>query len=157
MVVSCACLAPLPTTTPLFSCISAAHLLFQVLPHSVSTTYQGAVEPESSTEEAIFRRARGFAPPLTSSLPFRSSSYNLNPTPLYYSFVSFLPPFPFSHSNVFYHSVLNKITPEKFDSLVRQLLDVGITNEQILRGIIALLFEKALTEPHFSPLYAQVR
>lgn len=52
--------------------------------------------------------------------------------------------------------ILNKITPEKFDTLVHQLVNVGIDNEPILQGIIELLFEKALDEPHFSSLYAQV-
>jgi hypothetical protein len=52
-------------------------------------------------------------------------------------------------------SILNKITPETFDNLVVQLLE-GIDNERILPRIISLLFEKALDEPHYSSLYAQV-
>ena len=51
---------------------------------------------------------------------------------------------------------MNKITPETFESLVRQLSDVGITNEQLLKDVIAELFQKSLGEPHFSSLYAQV-
>lgn len=52
--------------------------------------------------------------------------------------------------------ILNKITPETFDTLSRQLLDVGIDNERVLQDIILVLFEKALKEPHFSSLYAEV-
>lgn len=52
--------------------------------------------------------------------------------------------------------ILNKITPETFDTLVRQLLDVGTDNERCLQDVIFVLFEKALKEPHFSGLYANV-
>lgn len=52
--------------------------------------------------------------------------------------------------------ILNKLTIEKFDSLVDQLLNVGISNENILRGIIILLYEKALDETKFASMYAQV-
>eukprot|EP01135_Chromosphaera_perkinsii_P011543 Nk52_evm1s2438 gene=Nk52_evmTU1s2438 len=51
--------------------------------------------------------------------------------------------------------ILNKLTPEKFDKLTDQLVNVGIYNVNILRGVIILLFEKALDEPHYSSLYAQ--
>eukprot|EP00050_Salpingoeca_kvevrii_P011525 m.16043 g.16043 ORF g.16043 m.16043 type:complete len:804 (-) comp3471_c0_seq1:1830-4241(-) len=52
--------------------------------------------------------------------------------------------------------ILNKLTPEKLDSLTTQLCNVGITTESLLRGVILLLFEKALDEPNFCPVYAQV-
>ena len=53
-------------------------------------------------------------------------------------------------------SILNKLTIEKFDRLVPQLYDVGIESETTLKGIILLVFEKALDEPNFSAMYAQV-
>lgn len=53
-------------------------------------------------------------------------------------------------------SILNKITPEKFDKLGLELLNVGINSQVILRGIILLIFEKALDEPKYSSLYAQL-
>jgi len=37
-----------------------------------------------------------------------------------------------------------------------RLLRVGIFSENVLRGIIFLLFEKAIREPRYCPMYAQV-
>ncbi|KAF2316998.1 hypothetical protein GH714_010095 [Hevea brasiliensis] len=52
--------------------------------------------------------------------------------------------------------ILNKLTPEKFDLLKGQLIDSGITSADILEGVIQLLFEKAVLEPTFCPMYAQL-
>uniref|UniRef100_A0A0L8G7H1 MIF4G domain-containing protein n=1 Tax=Octopus bimaculoides TaxID=37653 RepID=A0A0L8G7H1_OCTBM len=52
--------------------------------------------------------------------------------------------------------ILNKLTPEKFDKLSLELLNVGIDSQLILKGIILLIFEKALDEPKYSSLYAQL-
>ncbi|KAL8614445.1 hypothetical protein ACOMHN_007781 [Nucella lapillus] len=52
--------------------------------------------------------------------------------------------------------ILNKLTPEKFDKLSLELLNVGIDNPPVLKGIILLVFEKALEEPKYSKLYAQL-
>ncbi len=40
---------------------------------------------------------------------------------------------------LFNSSILNKLTPEKFDKLSLELLNVGITNQIILKGIILLV------------------
>jgi len=53
-------------------------------------------------------------------------------------------------------AILNKLTPEKFDKLSLELLNVGIETQVILKGIILLIFEKALEEPKYSSLYAQL-
>ncbi|XVE97324.1 hypothetical protein REPUB_Repub03eG0009800 [Reevesia pubescens] len=50
--------------------------------------------------------------------------------------------------------ILNKLTPEKFDVLKGQLIDSGITTPDILKGVISLLFDKAVLEPTFCPMYA---
>ncbi|XP_031378339.1 eukaryotic translation initiation factor-like isoform X2 [Punica granatum] len=50
--------------------------------------------------------------------------------------------------------ILNKLTPEKFDLLKGQLIDSGITAADILEGVIQLIFEKAVLEPTFCPMYA---
>ncbi|OVA11030.1 MIF4G-like [Macleaya cordata] len=50
--------------------------------------------------------------------------------------------------------ILNKLTPEKFDLLKGQLIDSGITTPDILKGVISLIFEKAVLEPTFCPMYA---
>lgn len=52
--------------------------------------------------------------------------------------------------------ILNKLAPEKFDKLSLELLNVGISSHLVLKGIILLIFEKALDEPKYSPLYAQL-
>ncbi|XP_022131330.1 eukaryotic translation initiation factor-like [Momordica charantia] len=50
--------------------------------------------------------------------------------------------------------ILNKLTPEKFDVLKGQLIDSGITTADILKDVISLIFEKAVFEPTFCPMYA---
>ncbi|KAG5225901.1 MIF4G domain-containing family protein [Salix suchowensis] len=52
--------------------------------------------------------------------------------------------------------ILNKLTPEKFDVLKGQLIDSGITSTDILKGVISLIFDKAVLEPTFCPMYAQL-
>lgn len=50
--------------------------------------------------------------------------------------------------------ILNKLTPEKFDLLKGQLVDSGITSADILKDVITLIFDKAVLEPTFCPMYA---
>ncbi|XP_008220656.1 PREDICTED: eukaryotic translation initiation factor-like [Prunus mume] len=50
--------------------------------------------------------------------------------------------------------ILNKLTPEKFDVLKGQLIDSGITTPDILKDVIFLIFDKAVLEPTFCPMYA---
>ncbi|CAL9050886.1 unnamed protein product [Musa banksii] len=52
--------------------------------------------------------------------------------------------------------ILNKLTPEKFDILKGQLIDAGITTPDILKDVITLIFDKAVFEPTFCPMYAQL-
>ncbi|KHN14133.1 Eukaryotic initiation factor iso-4F subunit p82-34 [Glycine soja] len=52
--------------------------------------------------------------------------------------------------------ILNKLTPEKFDLRKGQLIDSGITSADILKGVISLIFDKAVLEPTFCPMYAQL-
>lgn len=52
--------------------------------------------------------------------------------------------------------ILNKLSPEKFDKLSLELLNVGIESQVILKGIILLIFEKALDEPKYSSVYAKL-
>ena len=53
------------------------------------------------------------------------------------------------------NSILNKLTPEKFDTLLDQVLGLKLTNVGLLRDVVTAIFEKALAEPTFSPTYAQ--
>ena len=51
--------------------------------------------------------------------------------------------------------VLNKLTPEKFDRLLAQLLD-NVKSAEILHGTISLVFENAVAQPTFVGLYAML-
>jgi len=54
------------------------------------------------------------------------------------------------------NSLLNKLTPEKFDSLFEQFVKLRVDeNESKLRDAANAVFEKALSEPDFSPIYAR--
>lgn len=55
-----------------------------------------------------------------------------------------------------YKSILNKLTPEKFDVLIMRAdaLAPKITSVELLSGVVSSVFEKALLEPHFCPTYA---
>lgn len=52
--------------------------------------------------------------------------------------------------------ILNKLTPEKFNTLVSQLRTLNIDSPRKLGGIIELIFEKAVDEPNFASAYAQM-
>lgn len=52
--------------------------------------------------------------------------------------------------------ILNKLTPEKFKKLSDDLLRIDLESSVILRGVIYLIFEKALDEPKYSSMYAQL-
>ncbi|KAA3468370.1 eukaryotic translation initiation factor [Gossypium australe] len=51
--------------------------------------------------------------------------------------------------------ILNKLTPEKYDLLKGQLIDSGITSADILKEVISIIFDKAVLEPTFCPMYAR--
>lgn len=52
--------------------------------------------------------------------------------------------------------ILNKLTPEKFQPLSDDLLSLNLNSKKILLGAIHLIFEKALDEPKYSSMYAQL-
>lgn len=51
--------------------------------------------------------------------------------------------------------ILNKLTPEKFERLLNQLLEV-ITTSDILKHTITLVFENAVAQPTFCAMYADL-
>lgn len=53
-----------------------------------------------------------------------------------------------------FRGILNKLTPEKFDTLLDKLKTLEINNQKRLQGVIDLVFEKAIDEPNFSVAYA---
>lgn len=53
-------------------------------------------------------------------------------------------------------SILNKLTPQKFQDLMKQVQELTIDTEDRLKGAIDLIFEKAILEPSFSVAYANM-
>uniref|UniRef100_A0A4W3HXD9 Eukaryotic translation initiation factor 4 gamma 1 n=1 Tax=Callorhinchus milii TaxID=7868 RepID=A0A4W3HXD9_CALMI len=53
-------------------------------------------------------------------------------------------------------SILNKLTPQMFQQLMKQVADLTIDTEERLKGVIDLVFEKAISEPNFSVAYANM-
>ena len=53
-------------------------------------------------------------------------------------------------------SILNKLCPQKFDTLVAQFNELVIDTEEKLTKVMHLVFEKAITEPWFSVDYAKM-
>jgi translation initiation factor 4G len=60
-------------------------------------------------------------------------------------------------SNRRVRGILNKITPEKFEKLIADILNIiGQGSNVVFKGVIVLIFEKALDEPKYSSMYAQL-
>jgi translation initiation factor 4G len=51
--------------------------------------------------------------------------------------------------------ILNKLTPEKFERLLEQLLSV-VTSAELLKSTITLVFENAVAQPTFCAMYADL-
>uniref|UniRef100_A0A8C5EKQ3 MIF4G domain-containing protein n=1 Tax=Gouania willdenowi TaxID=441366 RepID=A0A8C5EKQ3_GOUWI len=55
-----------------------------------------------------------------------------------------------------FRSILNKLTPQKFEKLMTQVQMMAIDTEERLKDVIDLTFEKAIFEPAFSEIYAKM-
>lgn len=53
------------------------------------------------------------------------------------------------------NSILNKLTPEKFETLLEQALQLEIDTKEMLQEVAICVFEKALVEPNFCPTFAK--
>eukprot|EP01036_Dinobryon_divergens_P022184 gene22184-30424_t len=53
-------------------------------------------------------------------------------------------------------SILNKITPQTFEKLSVQMLTLDVSNTAMLDKVIGIIFDKALDEPYFTQLYAEL-
>lgn len=53
-----------------------------------------------------------------------------------------------------FRGILNKLTPQKFDTLLEKVKGLEINTQARLEGVIDLVFEKAIDEPNFSEAYA---
>jgi hypothetical protein len=54
------------------------------------------------------------------------------------------------------NSLLNKVCPEKFTTVVGKLTAIKVNSVEALEIIIELIFKKALSEPHYSETYADL-
>ncbi|GBP96481.1 Eukaryotic translation initiation factor 4 gamma 1 [Eumeta japonica] len=55
-----------------------------------------------------------------------------------------------------FRGILNKLTPQKFDTLMERIKKLEIDTQTRLEGVIDLVFEKAIDEPNFSEAYASM-
>lgn len=62
---------------------------------------------------------------------------------------------PYAQSVRQVKGVLNKLTPEKFERLLQQLLEV-ITTADVLKQTITLVFENAVEQPTYCAMYADL-
>lgn len=53
-------------------------------------------------------------------------------------------------------AILNKVTPQTYDKLLKQLEELELTSDQRLEGMITIIFGKAVDEPSFCSLYANI-
>ena len=53
-------------------------------------------------------------------------------------------------------AILNKLTPEMFEDLFKDIEKVPIKNREALQGTIELIFDKVVDEPHHSSMYAKL-
>ena len=53
-------------------------------------------------------------------------------------------------------AILNKLCPQKFDTLVNQFMELPIDNMEKMTKAMELVFEKALDEPAFAVAYARM-
>ena len=53
-------------------------------------------------------------------------------------------------------SLLNKLTPEKWDRLIPQFLTVTVTRASTLKAIVARIFNKAVMERAFADMYSEL-
>jgi translation initiation factor 4G len=51
---------------------------------------------------------------------------------------------------------LNKLSEENFDSISNKLINIGVISVEALKMVIKLIFEKALLEPKFCKMYAEL-
>ena len=53
-------------------------------------------------------------------------------------------------------AILNKMTPENFDKLSAQLASLEMISSGMLERVVGTLFDKAVDEPHFAVVYAEL-
>lgn len=65
---------------------------------------------------------------------------------------------PNSDSTIDYEvrGILNKITPEKFDKLSQELLNLGLESQDVLKRVLLLILDKALDDYKYCCMYAKL-
>ncbi|KAI9909405.1 hypothetical protein PsorP6_014734 [Peronosclerospora sorghi] len=54
------------------------------------------------------------------------------------------------------NSIMNKMTREKFERLAGQLTSINMESLEMLQAVIKIIFDKAVSEPHFCDMYADL-
>lgn len=54
------------------------------------------------------------------------------------------------------NSIMNKMTREKFEKLAKQITEIDMESLEMLKAVITIIFDKALGEPHFCDMYADL-
>ena len=52
--------------------------------------------------------------------------------------------------------ILNKLSKDNFNSLSEKLYDIEINNKPLVQNVIEVIFQKAVSEPHFGEVYAHL-
>jgi len=53
-------------------------------------------------------------------------------------------------------SILNKLTPEKYDLLIKQFFEIDLTEKEVLEKVVDIIYKKAIYEPVFSKMYSKL-
>jgi translation initiation factor 4G len=53
-------------------------------------------------------------------------------------------------------AILNKLTPQNKDKLLKQLEELELDRPERLEGMINIIFSKAVEEPKFCPMYSEL-
>jgi translation initiation factor 4G len=53
-------------------------------------------------------------------------------------------------------SILNKISPEKYDILLKKLFQIDLDNKEVIEKVINEIYKKAIFEPVYSHMYAKL-
>jgi translation initiation factor 4G len=53
-------------------------------------------------------------------------------------------------------SILNKLSKDNFDKLSTRLFNIELDSVELVQGVILTIFDKAINEPHFGEVYAEM-
>lgn len=57
---------------------------------------------------------------------------------------------------MYFVGILNKITPQTFEKLSAQLMEIKLLDVPMMDKVVDIIFEKAIFEPNFTAMYADL-